>query len=237
MFMKTFRLHIKTTLRLQLAVVVLLLVPLLVAAQNGAKPNPNQPAPKSLAGEYEGTAKGPNGEISLKLNLSDEGGKFSGHVTTPREVHQILKGAMTSGALALELESKGTPAKLTLKEKDGKLVGELTADGQTGAVEFHRVAIDEISGEWDAAADAQGQPFPFTLTLKLEGDKVTGSSSSQLGTSSISSGSWKDGKLAVVLESGSGQIGLIATMTDGKLVGDYDFAGQLQGKWVAVKKK
>ena len=150
---------------------------------------------------------------------------------------RILKGTMADGALSLELESKGAPAKLTLKEKGGKLVGELAADGQTGTVEFHRIAVDEISGEWDAAADAQGQAFPFTLTLKLEGEKVTGTSNSELGNSTISSGVWKDGKLAILIEAGSGQVGLIATLQDGKLVGDYDFAGQLQGKWVAVRKK
>ncbi|HXU08316.1 MAG TPA: hypothetical protein VN743_04910, partial [Blastocatellia bacterium] len=93
------------------------------------------------------------------------------------------------------------------------------------------------TGEWDAAADAQGQAFPFTLVLKLDGDKVTGSSSSQLGNSEISSGTWKDGKLSLVINGSSGAIGLMATLDGGKLIGDYDFAGQLQGKWVAVKKK
>ena len=110
---------------------------------------------------------------------------------------------------------------------------------QKGTVELKRFdpAADEISGEWDAVADAGGQPFPFTLVLKLDGDKVTGSSSSQLGTSNISTGTWKDGKLAIVLESGSGQILMNATIVEGKFSGDYDFAGQSSGKWVAVKKK
>ena len=42
--------------------------------------------------------------------------------------------------------------------------------------------------------------FLSLLTLKVDGEKVTGSSSSQLGTSPITSGTWKDGKLAIVLE-------------------------------------
>jgi hypothetical protein len=113
----------------------------------------------------------------------------------------------------------------------------MTSKGGEGTVELHKVVVDEISGQWDAVADAQGQPFPFTLTLKLEGEKVTGSSSSQLGDSPVSSGSWKDGKLSIMLEGGAGQIALAATMIDGKLSGDYDFAGQLSGKWVAIKKK
>ncbi|HJZ81090.1 MAG TPA: hypothetical protein VKD91_12120, partial [Pyrinomonadaceae bacterium] len=115
--------------------------------------------------------------------------------------------------------------------------GDFTADGKTGPIELKKAIKDEISGEWEAVADAQGQQFPFTLTLKADGEKVTGSSSSQLGTSPVSSGTWKDGKLALVLEGGAGNIGLIATMVEGKLSGDYDFAGQLSGKWVAIKKK
>ena len=31
--------------------------------------------------------------------------------------------------------------------------------------------------------------------------------------------------------------GCALVVDGGKLIGDYDFAGQLQGKWVAVKKK
>jgi len=96
---------------------------------------------------------------------------------------------------------------------------------------------DEISGEWDAAADAQGQAFPFTLSLKQDGETVTGTSHSELGTSSVSTGTWKDGKLVLLLDSANGQIALVATMTDGKLTGDYDYAGQMQGKWIATKKK
>jgi hypothetical protein len=43
--------------------------------------------------------------------------------------------------------------------------------------------------------------------------------------------------LAVVLDSANGQVALVGTMVDGKLVGDFDYNGQLQGKWVATKKK
>jgi len=224
----------RTLLRTQVLALALLLTPVIVLGQESGL---NLKVQGSFTGKYEGVAKDPNGEVALKLELVVEAGKFSGRVTTPREVHEITKGAITDGTLSLELESKGSPARLTLKQRDDKLVGELTADGRKGAVEFHRVAIDEISGEWDAAADAQGQAFPFTLSLKLEGEKITGTSSSQLGNSTISSGTWKDGKLAIMLDSPSGQVALVATLQDGKLVGDYDYSGVMQGKWVGVKKQ
>jgi hypothetical protein len=191
----------------------------------------------TLAGKYEGTAKGPDGELHLTLDLVDDGGKISGQVTSAHGVYKIVKAQMAAGVLTLEAEGSNSKGKLTLRQKDDALSGDFMADGKTGAVEFRRAAKDEISGEWEAVADAQGQPFPFSLSLKLDGEKVTGSSTSQLGTSNISTGVWKDGKLAVMLESGSGQIALVATIVEGKLSGDYDYAGQASGKWVAQKKK
>ena len=206
-----------------------------INAQDPSSTKPNLPAP--LTGKYEGVVKGPNGDVQMTLDLVNEAGKFSGRVTTANGAYEIIKGQVIDSLLTLELQDKDSVAKLSLRPTENKLVGELFAHGRTGAVDFKRVSKDEITGEWDAAADAQGQPFPFTLTLKVDGEKVTGSSNSELGNTTISSGVWKDGKLVIVLESGSGQIGLIATLQDGKLVGDYDFLSQLQGKWVAVRKK
>jgi hypothetical protein len=190
----------------------------------------------SLAGRYEGTAKSPDGDVTLKLELTDDAGKLSGQVTSPHGVYKIVKSRMADGVLTLEAEGNGSKGKMTLKQKDDTLSGEFTADGKSGPVEFKKVAVDEITGEWDAVADAQGQPFPFSLSLKLDGEKVTGSSSSQLGTSNLA-GTFKGGKLSVIIEGSVGQIVLGATMIEGKLSGDYDFAGQSSGKWVAVKKK
>ncbi len=93
-----------------------------------------------------------------------------------------------------------------------------------------------LNGNWEAVADANGQPFPFSLTLKIDGETVTGGSSSQLGDSVIKSGTWKDGKLAFTLEGQNGVVTLSAVVVDGKLSGEFDYSGQLQGKWVAVKK-
>ncbi|HYX27065.1 MAG TPA: hypothetical protein VE863_00760 [Pyrinomonadaceae bacterium] len=188
----------------------------------------------SLTGKYQGTAKSPDGEVQLKLELTDDGGKISGQVTSPHGVYKITKAQVTDGVLTLDAEGTNSKGKMTLRQKGDVLAGEFTADGKTGSVEFKKSAADDISGEWDAVADAQGQPFPFTLVLKLDGDKITGSSNSQLGLANITEGTWKEGKLAVALE---GNITLVATMVEGKLSGDYDFQGQTSGKWVAVKKK
>ena len=194
-------------------------------------------AQPSLRGEYQGAAKSGKDEMTMTLDLVDNNGAFSGSVTTPFGSFKIVKGKLVDDLLMLETEGNGTTGEFSLKVKEDKLVGQLKSKGGVGSVELRKVPVDEISGEWDAAADAQDQAFPFTLNLKVEGEKVAGSSDSQLGHSTISTGVWKDGKLTLVLDSANGPVGLVATLTDGRLVGDYDYAGQLQGKWVAIRKK
>jgi len=206
------------------AVVIGVVVSLTAFAQNA-----------SFAGKYEGTIKDETGEQKLTLDLVEDAGKYSGTLILAKGSFKILKGQMANGTLTLEIEKPGgTSGPMTFKKSDAGLVATFSEAGKTMTVDFRKAAPDEISGDWDAVADAQGQPFPFTLSLKLDGDKVTGSSDSQLGHGAITTGTWKDGKLAVVLD---GNITLVATMIEGKLSGDYDFAGQSSGKWVAVKKK
>jgi len=214
----------------------LLLVAFAAAAQPGTGAGQNPTA--SWGGKYEGMVGDETGKQKLTLDLMEDAGKYSGTLTTGKGAFKILKGQMTNGVLTLDIEKPGgSSGPWSIRRNGEVLTASFSEAGKTMSVDFRKAAADEISGEWDAVADAGGQPFPFTLVLKLDGDKVTGSSSSQLGTSNISAGTWKDGKLAIVLESGSGQILMNATIVEGKFSGDYDFAGQSSGKWVAVKKK
>lgn len=216
------------------------MVALCLVAAFSVSAQPQTPTAEQFAGNYKGTAKMDSGEMEVTLEIKFADGKVSGRAVTAQNTYQIASGEMVGSKLLLKFGAGADSATLTLEKKEDKLVGDWIHGAQKGTVELKKStlsAVDEISGEWDAAADAQGQPFPFTLVLKLDGEKVTGSSSSQLGNSEISSGTWKDGKLSLVINGSSGAIGLMATMDGGKLIGDYDFAGQLQGKWVAVRKK
>lgn len=65
---------------------------------------------------------------------------------------------------------------------------------------------------------------------------MTGRSASQLGEGTISKGTWDGSKLVFAIESQGGTINMTAMLKDGKLVGDFDYARQLSGKWEASKK-
>ena len=203
-----------------------------------------QPGDK-LSGDYEGTVKGQTEKVSLHLKVA--GPKLAGRVQVGDKTYELTQGAVTEKTVSLVF-------------KDGKLDADVNGDTLTGnlwvgsdkkVIELKKIpAVPAVpatpatpdakfvpNGQWEAVADANGQPFPFLLTLKVEGETVTGNSSSQLGEAAVKDGSWKDGKLSFVLEGSNGNIAMVATVVDGKLSGEFDYAGQLQGKWVAVRKQ
>lgn len=209
-----------------------------------------QTAPQNISGTYEGMVKRPGAtaEEKVSLELKSDGGKITGRATHGTMTADVTDGKYENGTLTLTF---GNDAKFVGKVDGDKLIG----DGMHGTDKVHMelkkvvpaaaaapatpaapAAAFNLNGQWDAVADANGQPFPFLLTLKVDGEAVSGGSSSQLGEATLKNGTWKDGKLSFELEGSSGTIAMSATVIDGKLSGEFDYSGQLQGKWVAVKK-
>jgi hypothetical protein len=205
----------------------------------------------NVNGTYEGMVKMPNGhEAKISLELKSEGTKVTGTATHGDKTINITEGKLENGMLTLVLDAKDHTF---MGKVDGdKISGEASDGAQKIPIELKKVnpvaaaapataaapaaGPVNLTGQWDAVADANGQPFSFLLILKVDGETVTGSSSSQLGESTVKAGSWKDGNLVIQLEGQNGTISLSAKIVEGKLSGEYDYAGQLQGKWVAVKK-
>ena len=203
-----------------------------------------------VSGTYEAIVKTPDArEVKVTLELKNEGGKISGRAIHDNKPLEITEGKLENGTLTLNFDKS---RKIIAKVDGDKLVGEATDGPEKIAVEFKKVTpaasaaaatpaapaapAVNLNGNWEAVADANGQPFPFALTLKVDGETVTGSSSSQLGEAQIKSGTWKGGKLSFDLEGQNGTISMTATVIEGKLSGEFDYSGQMQGKWVAVKK-
>jgi hypothetical protein len=219
---------------------ILLLTLVLGASVAFAQTTP-APAGNKLSGVYEGTLAGQTDKVELQLKSE---GQPLGQLQVGQKTYDITEAMVTGGTVSLVFKE----GKLTGKIDGDKIVGDLWVGADKKAIELRRVpptpatpATPESkftpNGDWDAVADANGQPFPFALTLKVEGEKVTGSSSSQLGESTVKDGVWKDGHLTFVLEGQNGAISMSATAVDGKLSGEFDYSGQLSGKWVAVRKQ
>jgi hypothetical protein len=211
--------------------------------------------PQNILGTYEGMVKRPDAtaEEKVSIELKNEGGKLTGRANHGDKSMVATDAKFENGMLTLVFD------------KDHKFVGKIDGDKLSGEVSdaTHKFPLElkkvttaavaapapaaepttaagrgavDLNGQWEGVADANGQPFNFLLTLKVDGENVTGGSSSQLGDSQIKSGTWKDGKLVFQLEGQNGIISMSAAIVEGKLSGDFDYAGQLQGRWVAVKK-
>ncbi|MEN3329317.1 MAG: hypothetical protein V7638_4124 [Acidobacteriota bacterium] len=212
-----------------------------------------QTAPANISGTYEAMVKRPGAttEEKVTLVLKSDTGKITGRATHGTMTVEVTEGKLENGTLTLNF---GKDAMFVAKVDGDKLVGDLMHGTEKVPVTLKKVAASaaavpesaptvaagrgsvDLNGQWEAVADANGQPFPFLLTLKIDGDKVSGNSSSQLGEATIKDGTWKDGKLVFSLEGSNGTIALSAIVVEGKLSGEFDYSGQLQGKWVAVKK-
>ena len=205
----------------------------------------------NVNGTYEGMAKMPNGqEAKISLELKSEGTKVTGRAKHGDRTIDITDGKLENGTLTLVFDAKDHT--FVGKVDGDKITGEAGDGAQKIPLELKKVTpaaaaapataaapaagAVNLTGQWEAVADANGQPFPFLLILKVDGETVTRSSSSQLGKSAVKSGTWKDGNLVFQLEGQNGTISMSAKVIDGKLSGEFDYSGQLQGKWVAVKK-
>jgi hypothetical protein len=229
----------------------------------GFKSSTNPQAKDNVSGKYEGTAKSDQiGDIPITVDIKNDGGKLSGKIETPQGPASITGGTFADGKITLKFDAGGNEGTVTATMVGDKISGKWELGGMTGPLELKRAGTmaaapsspapsspapassapatapggDPVSGEWDASADAQGSSIPFTLKLKLDGDKVTGTSESAQGSLPISKGTFAAGKLSFSLETPQGAIGLTGTVKDGKILGDFDFAGQMTGKWEAKKK-
>jgi hypothetical protein len=237
-------------------VLLMSLSPLASAASFNNPTNPSAQAKDPLSGKYEGVAKSDQmGDIPLTVEIKNDAGKLSGKIDSPQGPAAITGGTFDNGKVVMKFDAGGNEGTVTAMLDGDKITGKWELGGQGGSLELRRAGTaaaapapsaapksapapgDPLTGDWDASADAQGTAIPFTLKLKLDGDKVTGSSESAQGAVPLTKGTWTANKLSFSLDTPNGSIGMTATIKDGKLVGEFDFAGQMTGKWEATKKK
>jgi hypothetical protein len=101
-------------------------------------------------------------------------------------------------------------------------------------------AAVNIAGKWTVTIEMQGQQRQSGLDLKVEGTKLTGTISSELGEAQLA-GEYADGKLKFGFSMDANgtpiQVGFVgAVQKDGTLAGTLDF-GQGEIPWTAVRPK
>lgn len=96
---------------------------------------------------------------------------------------------------------------------------------------------DPLSGEWDVSFYVQGKTYPATFTLKLDGNKVTGTAYSEhTGAGTLRDGSWAENKFSFTLDFAKHEsIAITGHLEGEKLIGEFTTEG-FTAKWDAKKK-
>lgn len=97
-----------------------------------------------------------------------------------------------------------------------------------------------IAGKWNVSVETPGGNRDSALDLKVDGKKVTGTLTSEMGETPVT-GEYVDGKLTFTInfDGGGQQITLTfvgAPKADGSLAGSIDFQGTAMN-WTAVRVK
>jgi hypothetical protein len=97
----------------------------------------------------------------------------------------------------------------------------------------------DVSGAWNVTVDSPQGALDVTVTLKQDGDKLTGTVSSQMGDAPIT-GTIKDNDLTFTMSmdmNGTAMVIVYKAKVDGnKIAGSLDFAGQGEIKFAGTKK-
>jgi hypothetical protein len=114
----------------------------------------------------------------------------------------------------------------------------LAGGALAGAQDKPKPAADPISGSWEGTVELPDGAMPFTMTLKLDGAKVTGEVGSVQGAAPITEGSWADDKLTIGFTYVDGAaVQMTGVVTNGVLGGSLSYGGgQMVVTWAAKKK-
>lgn len=95
---------------------------------------------------------------------------------------------------------------------------------------------DPISGDYDITFSVAGQGASGTMTLKVEGNKVTGTvNTAHTGAGTITDGKWEKGKLTCTAKFANHEdVVMSGEMKDGKLSGEFKAEGNT-GQWTTTK--
>jgi len=194
----------------------------------------------TVAGKYEGVVSTPDGAIPVTAELRLEDGTLKGSMAAGSYGVTIASGTLEGDKLTLGGNVDGVPLSISGTFKDGTFEGTWSAGEDSGTLKMAKAAFsaDPISGDWEGIVDTPDEQRPIALTMKLEGEKVSGQIQSAEGAMTFQSGSWTGGTLTLAFPFATGDmITMVGTLQEGgRLAGTLDIAGQMQFGWAAQKK-
>ncbi len=117
----------------------------------------------------------------------------------------------------------------------GPLIERVLTAAYDEAAGVGAAASDPISGQWKAVAYYDTQ-VPFTLNLKLDGNKVVGTIATAEGSADLRGGTWENDTLGFETTYMNAPVVMKASVKDGALAGTWSYnSGEASGRWEATR--
>ena len=214
-----------------------------LAAPAAALPQAQPVTLESFAGNWEGAAQTPNGDVSLRSVFTVAGGKLTGTIESSMGPIPVAAAAIQGDKLVVTIDFQGSQGTLTCTLKGARVEGVWDLGGNGGTFWLARPGAapsgtDSVVGSWSGEVQLAGQAVPFSLALRENAGALAGEIGSADGAVPLSKASWTDGTLLLEFTYVGGQpVSMTAKLDGGKLTGAIDFnKGEATGTWTAARK-
>lgn len=201
---------------------------------------------ESILGKWVAKAETPNGPLEVEIELKLDGNQLIGTMGAFQGSVPLSNIKFEEPILTVEAALGALNFRLSGTLKDGKFAGEWVQVGgeMKGTWSAERKAEptavtseSDVTGEWDSVAVTPNGDLKLRLDLKKEGEKLGGTISSEMGSLSLKTASFKDNNLQFEIEVEATTYRVEAALKEGRLSGKWSQLGSTDtGAWSATRK-
>ncbi len=213
----------------------------------GLDPKPGLAGIEAILGKWLIKAETPNGPLEIEFDLKQEGNQLVGTAALMQGVVPLSAVKYEEPNLTAELALGGNSYRMLGTLKEGKFTGtwEQIGGDVKGTWTAERratpptsgTAASGISGSWNSISVTPNGELALGLDLIQDGEKVTGSLSSERGSVPLQAATFKDNKLQFDVDLGGTVYRVEGTLKENRFDGKwYPVAGGEGGTWNATRK-
>jgi hypothetical protein len=201
---------------------------------------------EDILGKWVAKAQTPHGPLEMELELKMEGNQLLGSAAAFQGSFPLSGLKFEDPNLSLEMNLGGTNFRLTGLLKEGRFSGKWEQVGtevhgtwtaERKVMAATTVAAGGISGAWNSVAVTSQGELLLALDLKQDGEKITGTVSSELGSLPIQAATFKGDTLQFDVDMNGTIYRTSAVLKDDKFSGRWVNVGTNDGgPWSATRK-
>ncbi len=193
-----------------------------------------------VAGKWEISATDPDGTARrATFVLKEDGERITGTVMTENgDVLPAAGGKVNGNAFEFKVSIGEGDVVITGKVAGDTVSGEYRIPtGEAGKFSGKRVATASLAGRWSVVArDAEGNQIRSTLELKVEGDRLSGTLTTESGdTAPLVDGKVMGDAFSFKIYVGDGNIEVKGRLEDGKVTGEYVTPNGSKGTYTGTR--